>query len=81
MNIKKQIGIIQERFPDAVAYLNPPALIEDIKTLEEELELSLPEELQALYLHANGQENANGPGFFFDLNFLSLERVLEETKM
>ncbi|MED1218197.1 SMI1/KNR4 family protein [Bacillus paralicheniformis] len=61
-------------------FLNPPAAEEDIQKAENEMEVTFPEELRALYLTHNG-EKESGPGLFFGLPFLSLQEMITEWRI
>lgn len=62
------------------SFLNPPATELEIQSVEKQMNLIFPEQLRALYLLHNG-ENENGPGLFFGLPFLTLEDMLQEWKI
>lgn len=64
-------------FPDS---LNPPATEEEIKQVEETIQIIFPDDLRELYLAFNG-EKESGPGLFFGQPFLSLDEMMNEWKI
>jgi cell wall assembly regulator SMI1 len=68
------------------AFLNPPASEAELQTLQDEIGFTLPDDLRALYLKANGQVDvfrleSAAPGsivmpFFGAYDFISIDRAL-----
>jgi len=54
-NIDKLFEWVEHHLPEVIEYLNPPARSSEIEAAEALLSVKFPEELRALYLRHNGQ--------------------------
>ena len=59
------------------SFLGKPAPIEEIRSLERTIGVSVPNDLKELYQLHNG-ETEGGPGLFFGMSFLPLSGILDE---
>lgn len=78
--MNKLIEWFQLELPEMLDDLNEPAKLDQISNLEEKLDLKFPTSFKDLYLQHNGQKGEINTGFFYGLEFLTLDGVYDHWK-
>lgn len=52
-------------------FLNPPTTVQKMEEVEQQMGITIPDDVKTLYLTHDGEKD-EAPGLFFGLSFLSL---------
>ena len=78
--LKRIEAWFSEHLPEVLADLNPGARIGEIGSLETKIGVELPNSLRKFYQWRDGQQSELEAGFFYGLEWLSLEGIYLEWK-